>query len=72
MNCHSCHVISAESTKARRDREKGDLMKLDNIPTSELVEELERRAGVTTKRAEPHEMCEVNCEGPAIVLVVTD
>lgn len=72
VNCHSCHVVPAESTRQRRISEKGELMKLDNIPTSLLVEELERRAGVTTKKAEPHETCEVNCVGPAIVLVVTD
>lgn len=24
VNCHICHVISAENTKARRDREKGE------------------------------------------------
>lgn len=45
---------------------------LSTVPTCELVEELEKRAGVETTIAEPYQDVQVKVNGPAIVLVVID
>lgn len=45
---------------------------LTTVPTCELVEELEKRAGVETTIAEPYQDVQVKVNGPAIVLVVID
>lgn len=45
---------------------------LTTVPTCELVEELEKRAGVETTIAEPYQDMQVKVNGPAIVLVVID
>ncbi len=42
------------------------------VPTCALVEELQRREGVTAKTAGPEEAYEASGVGPAIVLVVRD
>lgn len=47
-------------------------MKLTDVETSALVEELKAREGVEVKTAEPYEDLAVNVNGPAVVLVVTD
>ena len=47
-------------------------IKIEKIPTAELVKELSRREGVLKKIAEPYQtICEF-VEGPAIVLVIID
>lgn len=45
---------------------------LKEIPTCDLVKELQNREGVETTIAEPYQNVEVKVNGPAIVLVVTD
>lgn len=45
---------------------------LSAFSTKMLVEELERREGVSKTTAEPYEDKSVEVSGPAIVLVVTD
>jgi hypothetical protein len=54
--------------------EKGGEMKetIKNVSTKELVDELVTREGVEMKYAEPHKDLDVNVNGPAIVLIVTD
>ena len=47
-------------------------MDLSQVSTRDLVWELERREGVETKIAEPHEDITVPVNGPAIVLIVID
>lgn len=56
------------------DAEKGGRMKetIKNVSTKELVNELVTREGVEMKCAEPHKDLDVNVNGPAIVLIVTD
>lgn len=45
---------------------------IKNVSTKELVNELVKREGVEMKYAEPHKDLDVNINGPAIVLIVTD
>ncbi len=45
---------------------------LKNIPTKELVDELQQREGVNATIAEPHQDITIQVNGPAIVLTVTD
>lgn len=45
---------------------------IKNVSTKELVNELIKREGVEMKYAEPHKDLDVNINGPAIVLIVTD
>lgn len=45
---------------------------IKNVSTKELVDELVTREGVEMKYAEPHKDLDVNVNGPAIVLIVTD
>ena len=47
-------------------------MKLTDVETSVLVEELKSREGVEVKTAEPYEDVTVCVNGPAVVLVITD
>lgn len=50
----------------------GEKVSLKEIPTCELVAELETREGVETTIAEPYQDVKVAVNGPAIVLVVID
>lgn len=43
-----------------------------DVPTCALVEELQRREGVTARAAGPSETYDVSGEGPAVVLVISD
>lgn len=45
---------------------------LHDVPTCELVKELQRREGVETHTAEPYQDVAVSVNGPAVVLVVID
>lgn len=47
-------------------------LKLKEISTKELVEELKKREGVDTKIAEPYSEAVISLCGPATVLVVID
>ena len=47
-------------------------MKLTDVETSVLVEELKSREGVEVKTADPYEDVTVCVNGPAVVLVITD
>lgn len=47
-------------------------MKLEDISTKELVEELKTREGVETTIAEPYAEFDVKGNGPAIVLTIID
>lgn len=47
-------------------------IKIENIKTCDLVNELKRRESVVTKVAEPYQDVEIVVNGPAIVLIVTD
>lgn len=47
-------------------------MKLTDVKTSALVEELKTREGVEVKTAEPYEGVTVRVNGPVVVLVITD
>lgn len=47
-------------------------MKIEEIPTCQLVEELKKREGVETIIAEPYEDIMVIANGPAIILKVID
>lgn len=51
---------------------KGITMKIEEIPTCQLVEELKKREGVETIIAEPYEDIMVIANGPAIILKVID
>lgn len=59
--------------KLRTHEEVGrGLEELKKFETFQLVRELEKRAGVEIKTAEPYEELEINVEGPAILLVIKD
>lgn len=45
---------------------------MNNISTKDLVDELSKRIGVKTIIAEPYKDVDVQVNGPAIILVVTD
>lgn len=45
---------------------------LSCVTTAELAEELSRREGVEKTIAEPYQDAQIQVNGPAIVLVVTD
>lgn len=45
---------------------------LRDFKTCELVEELGKREGVESHRAEPYEQKEYRVNGPALVLIVID
>ena len=45
---------------------------LKKLSTKELLKELKTREGVETKIVEPYQNVDVEVNGPAIVLVVTD
>lgn len=45
---------------------------LKNITTKELVEELENRVGVETKRVDPYQDEVINVNGPCMVITVVD
>lgn len=47
-------------------------MKLREISTKDLVEELKNREGVEIKTAEPYEDMEISVNGPAVVLIIVD
>lgn len=47
-------------------------MKLDNVSTAELVEELAKREGVEKTIIAPYVEAQVSASGPAIVFVVID
>ena len=47
-------------------------MDLSNIRTCDLVEELRKRTGVSTKEYGPYETFRVGGEGPVIILIVED
>lgn len=47
-------------------------MKVEDLKTYELVEELRKREAVEAHIAEPYKDLTVTVNGPAIVLVVTD
>lgn len=58
--------------QSREVREVVRNMDISNLPTRDLVKELQRRNGVKTEIAEPYQDVEVKVNGPAIVLVVID
>ena len=45
---------------------------LSNISTKSLVEELEKRNGVVTRRIDPYEHTHIDLDGPAIVAIIID
>lgn len=45
---------------------------LETVSTRELVQELECRIGVKKIAAQPYQDVEVNVNGPAVILIVTD
>lgn len=45
---------------------------LSEYPTCQIVQELEKRAGAKTITAAPYQDVNINVNGPAIVLIVTD
>lgn len=45
---------------------------LQRISTAQLIEELKIREGVDIKIAGPYERENIEVEGPAVVLIVTD
>ena len=47
-------------------------MDLSKVATCDLVKELQTREGVEMTMAEPYEDVEINVNGPATVLVITD
>lgn len=47
-------------------------VELSDVPTKELVSEIQKREGVETTTAEPYQDVQVQVNGPAIVLVVID
>lgn len=47
-------------------------MDIKEIPTCELVAELEKRDGVETNKISPSASITVKADGPAVVLVVID
>lgn len=47
-------------------------MDFSNVPTCDLVEELQKRCGVETNTIGPSAEITVKANGPAIVLVVVD
>lgn len=47
-------------------------MELSQVSTAELVEELTKRSGVEKTIAEPYQDVQIEVNGPAIILVVTD
>jgi hypothetical protein len=51
---------------------QGERMELKEIPTNELVNELQKRAGVNSQILEPYVKEHLSVEGPAIVLTVID
>lgn len=48
------------------------MKELRQFSTFELVEELKKREGVKIEYAEPHKNRNVNVNGPAEILIVTD
>lgn len=53
-------------------KEKCEKIELKNIATCELVKELKEREGVTVEQAEPYNIKNIEVNGPAIVLIITD
>lgn len=47
-------------------------MDIDYIPTSELVEALLRRKGVTAIKIRTYEPYKIEGKGPAVILIVED
>lgn len=47
-------------------------MKLTDMKTCELVEELKKREGVQTEYAEPHQDKVISVNGPAQILIIVD
>ncbi len=47
-------------------------MKLNDVPTKELVDELTKRDGVRMTIAEPYQDVTIEVNGPAIVLEIID
>lgn len=47
-------------------------MSLKDIPTCDLVAELETRDGVETNKIGPTASIEIKADGPVVVLMVTD
>lgn len=47
-------------------------MKIEEVPTYQLVEELKKREGVEAIIAEPYEDRKIIVNGPAIILKVID
>lgn len=45
---------------------------LSDYSTFDLVNELKSREGVETKIAEPYQDVQININGPAVILIVTD
>ena len=64
--------VSQTLIGAKRYTEMEQTMDLSDIPTCDLVKELQTREGVETTIAEPYQDAEVKVNGPTIVLVVTD
>lgn len=57
---------------SRKQIRSNNLNAINNLKTCELVEELKEREGVKVYLAEPYKDLNINVNGPAIVLVVTD
>ena len=53
-------------------RDAIDTDNLKSLPTCKLVQELVSREGVETNIIEPYEESVSKCEGPAVLLCVTD
>lgn len=47
-------------------------MKLDSIPTADLVNELAGREGVTVNEIGPYDPYKVEGDGPVVILIVED
>lgn len=45
---------------------------LEVMPTMALIEELKKRPGVEIKYAEPYQDVQIQVNGPAVILTVTD
>lgn len=77
--CVSAALRSAElkaagkkSTRTTEVKTVKKFMRLVDIPTKELVEELQKREGVAATVIDPSASTEIKADGPAIVLTVID
>lgn len=66
------NIEPENNSEACQEEFKNQEMKLNEIKTRELVEELKTREGISHYWVEPHENKTVTVNGPALVLVVID